>query len=417
MHVKPQALYQRLLALLLALCLMFTAAPLAFAQDLRSMDVFYAKQQTNRTCTLASAAMMMRRRAYLDGLENWDSITESSLRRVAWSYVGLSHDFTMLGIEVQHAYFDEGRSVEDQLIEMLREHPEGIVVYNRNYPHAILVTDYTGGTFYCSDPSSAAPAGRIPLSQATIPISSAVSYWFVASDANRSSGLGPALTATAAAYPSRLRTGEAFAPSGTIVSPGNITSVQLTVLSESGETVQSAAAQPGAPTYDLAELAGQLSFQTLGAGQYTFLLTADDDFGGRLNLRETMIVSSGDTVLNTYSGTVPSLSNINAINLTETGFDIESTATDTDDEITLVSYSAWADGEQFAKSMLGVKGENDAYTVHVDAAAAVLGIDSFLINITAMDQDGNSARGTLMVKVGLDEDGDTGLVADQQLMT
>ena len=416
MHIKPLALHKRLLALLLALCLMLTAAPVAFAEDLRSLDIFYAKQQTSSTCTLASAAMMMRRRAYLDGLDNWDTITESSLRRVAWSYVGLSHDFTMLGIEVQHAYFDDDRAVESQLIELLREHPEGIVVYNRNYPHAILVTDYTGGQFYCADPSTAAPSGRIPLSQATITISSAVSYWFVASDINRSSGLGPALTATAAAYPSRLRTGEAFVPSGTITSPGNITSVRLTVLSESGETVQTASAEPNAPTYDLAGLASQLSFQTLGAGQYTFLLTADDDFGGRLNLRKTMIVSGSDTVLASYSGTVPSLSNINAINLTETGFDIESTATDTDDEIVMVSYSAWADGEQFAQSMLGTRSDNDTYTVHVDAEAAVLGIDSFLINITAVDRDGNSARGTLSVKVGLDDSEDTGLVADQQLV-
>ena len=129
-----------------------------------------------------------------------------------------------------------------------------------------------------------------------------------------------------------------------------------------------------------------------------------------------MFVSGSDTVLASYSGTVPSLSNINAINLTETGFDIESTATDTDDEIVMVSYSAWADGEQFAQSMLGTRSDNDTYTVHVDAEAAVLGIDSFLINITAVDRDGNSARGTLSVKVGLDDSEDTGLVADQQLV-
>ena len=66
--------------------------------------------------------------------------------------------------------------------------------------------------------------------------------------------------------------------------------------------------------------------------------------------------------------------------------------------------------------MLGIRSDNDTYTVHVDAEAAVLGIDSFLINITAVDRDGNSARGTLSVKVGLDDSEDTGLVADQQLV-
>lgn len=422
MQSKPFALHKRLLTLLLALCLIFTAVPSAFAADLRTMDVFYAKQRTNSTCTLASAAMMMRRRAYLDGLENWDEINETSLRRVAWSYVGLSHDFSMLGIEVQHANFDKGRSVEDQLIDMLKEHPEGIVVYNRHVPHAILVTDYTGGDFYCSDPSTAAPAGRIPLSKATISISTAVSYWFVASDTNRTSGLGPALTAANVTYPSRLHTGDGFALSGSITSPGNITGVEVSVRSDSGQEVLSASVQPDGPSFDLADLADSLAFETLGAGQYTFVLTADDDYGGRLNLRKTMLVSGGATARASYSGTVPRLANINAINLTEDGFDVESTATDSDDSITMVSYSAWADGEQFARSMLGEKGSDDVYTVHIDAESAVLGIDSFLVNITAVDRDGNSARGTLMVKVAVDDDeseadnGDAALVADQRLM-
>lgn len=412
-------MHKRLLALFLALCLMFAAVPATFAEDLRSITEFYAKQQTSSTCTLASAAMMMRRRAYLDGLDNWDSITESSLRRVAWSYVGLSHDFSMLGIEVQHAYFDEDESVENQLISLLKEHPEGIVVYNRSVPHAILVTDYTGGVFYCSDPSTAAPSGRIPVSLATISISNAASYWFVASDINRSSGLGPALTATAASYPSRLHTGDSFTPSGTITSPGNITRVNLTVMTDSGTVVQSATVQPDSPTYDLSGLAEQLSFDTLPAGQYTFLLTADDDFGGRLNIKKTMLISSGETTLASYSGTVPTLSNINAINLTEQGFDIESTAKDPDDQVTMVTYSAWADGEQFAQSMLGELGENDTYTVHIDAESVELGIDSFLINITAMDRDGNSARGTLMVKVSAEDssnEDELNLTADQRLM-
>ena len=129
-----------------------------------------------------------------------------------------------------------------------------------------------------------------------------------------------------------------------------------------------------------------------------------------------MLVSSGETVLSSYSGTVPTLSNVNSVNLTSTSFDVEAMATDEDDQITMVTFSAWADGEQFARSMLGDKGANDTYSVHIDAESAVLGIDSFLINITAMDSDGNSARGTLMVKVGVDDNDETGLVADEHMM-
>ena len=92
---------------------------------------------------------------------------------------------------------------------------------------------------------------------------------------------------------------------------------------------------------------------------------------------------------------------------------------DPDDQVTMVTYSAWADGEQFAQSMLGELGENDTYTVHIDAESVELGIDSFLINITAMDRDGNSARGTLMVKVSAEDssnEDELNLTADQRLM-
>ena len=140
-------------------------------------------------------------------------------------------------------------------------------------------------------------------------------------------------------------------------------------------------------------------------------------FGGRLNLRKTMLVSSGETVLASYSGTVPTPVQCQLGQPDPPhSFDVEAMATDEDDQITMVTFSAWADGEQFARSMLGDKGANDTYSVHIDAESAVLGIDSFLINITAMDSDGNSARGTLMVKVGVDDNDETGLVADEHMM-
>ena len=49
------------------------------------------------------------------------------------------------------------------LISLLEQHPEGIVLYDRTQPHAVLLTDYTNGIFYCSDPaySSAAVFARL----------------------------------------------------------------------------------------------------------------------------------------------------------------------------------------------------------------------------------------------------------------
>ena len=47
--------------------------------------------------------------------------------------------------------------------KLLAEHPEGIVLYDRSRPHAVLLTDYTDGVFYCSDPAGNISSGRIPL--------------------------------------------------------------------------------------------------------------------------------------------------------------------------------------------------------------------------------------------------------------
>ena len=45
------------------------------------------------------------------------------------------------------------------LIQLLAEHPEGIVLYDRRQPHAVLLTDYTDGVFYCSDPAGSVSLG------------------------------------------------------------------------------------------------------------------------------------------------------------------------------------------------------------------------------------------------------------------
>lgn len=56
------------------------------------------------------------------------------------------------------------------LIELLAQHPEGIVLYDRRQPHAVLLTDYTDGVFYCSDPAGSVSSGRVPISSASIPL-------------------------------------------------------------------------------------------------------------------------------------------------------------------------------------------------------------------------------------------------------
>ena len=67
METAPHGLRKRLAALVLSLLLLVTCLPGALAVDLNVDAGFYFKQSRGGTCTLASAAMMLRRRAYLDG--------------------------------------------------------------------------------------------------------------------------------------------------------------------------------------------------------------------------------------------------------------------------------------------------------------------------------------------------------------
>ena len=59
-------LRKTLAALLATMALMAVLLPGALAVDLNVDVGFYFKQSRGGTCTLASAAMMLRRRAYLD---------------------------------------------------------------------------------------------------------------------------------------------------------------------------------------------------------------------------------------------------------------------------------------------------------------------------------------------------------------
>ena len=163
METAPHHAWKKLSALLMTLALMMTLLPAALAVDLNVDAGFYFKQSRGGTCTLASAAMMLRRRAYFDGLDGWVDVTENSIKSTAWAG-GLSHSFTYNAMHVGYATLPSGKAAKTEaLIRILQEHPEGIVLYDRSQPHAVLLTDYTDGVFYCSDPAVCrcpAPASR-----------------------------------------------------------------------------------------------------------------------------------------------------------------------------------------------------------------------------------------------------------------
>ena len=178
---------------LLVMSIRFDVSAATF-DDVNSDSMFF-KQSTSYTCTLASAAMMVRRAALLNGNGNWSNVTENNMKNTAWSG-GLLNSFTYEGIRVSaqggtsnlSAVWNKSSSQKAELFRsLLEQHPEGIVMYCKKshdinaYVHAILLTDYTDGSFYCSDPASNAPRGRIPLSSATVNMDNAFKYWYVSS--------------------------------------------------------------------------------------------------------------------------------------------------------------------------------------------------------------------------------------------
>ena len=80
-------LRKTLAALLATMALMAVLLPGALAVDLNVDVGFYFKQSRGGTCTLASAAMMLRRRAYLDGMDSWVDVTENGIKSTAWGLV------------------------------------------------------------------------------------------------------------------------------------------------------------------------------------------------------------------------------------------------------------------------------------------------------------------------------------------
>ena len=72
----------------------------------------------------------------------------------------VSHSFNYNAMQVGYSTLPSNNGEKKAvLIQLLAEHPEGIVLYDRRQPHAVLLTDYTDGVFYCSDPAGSVSSG------------------------------------------------------------------------------------------------------------------------------------------------------------------------------------------------------------------------------------------------------------------
>lgn len=187
-----KTMQKRIISLFLAVMMIVSIIPMGTIQssaatfeEINNNSVFL-KQNTNYTCTLAAATMMVRRASMMNGNSSWQNITEAGMRSGgAWlEGSGLYYNFSYAGITVSHASLTGNK--QNSLISLLQNHPEGIVLYYHNsdysVAHAVLLTDYTNGIFYCADPANGIPSGRIPISSAyVVTINNATEYWYVSS--------------------------------------------------------------------------------------------------------------------------------------------------------------------------------------------------------------------------------------------
>ena len=131
----------------------------------------YQVQTSKHTCTLIACTMMLRAYSSL-AREPYIQVTETSVGRYGWIRgVGLSHSFSIGGVTVAMSPAISGRrDKKAYLIEALRRHPEGVVIYDTGAPHAIWLYGYDGATdtFYCADTFGERGGRGITLAESSI---------------------------------------------------------------------------------------------------------------------------------------------------------------------------------------------------------------------------------------------------------
>lgn len=154
----------RFILLVTVFCLVLSGAMFGTAnaqaatfEEINETSMFFKQAATGTTsyqCTLFAAASMVRRAARLNGDPNYANITPGNMESTAWVSAGLRNSFTYQGISVATGSLPKTSENVNILINLLNNHPEGIVLYgytNQGGTHAVLLTDYTDGVFYCAD--------------------------------------------------------------------------------------------------------------------------------------------------------------------------------------------------------------------------------------------------------------------------
>ena len=134
-------------------------------------DDVYVTQTVKHTCTLVAATMMLRNYACQRGTP-YSLVTASVVSRYCWTKkYGLSQSFKVGQVEV--ACSPEIRGCADKkqyLIDQLKMHREGVVIYDTGAPHAIWLFGYDEATdtFWVADTIRSRGGHAIPLADSII---------------------------------------------------------------------------------------------------------------------------------------------------------------------------------------------------------------------------------------------------------
>lgn len=161
---------RRLLAAVMAVFFMLSVCARAEYIGGEPGDEIYVVQSRKHTCTLIAATMMLRSYASLNNFAV-ESMNEKTVGNQAWSSVGLSWDFTVNSVNVQVVHdIKDAPDKKEYLIHFLKYHPEGVVIYDANAPHAIWLFGYDEetDTFYCADTTTDVAGRAIRLEESII---------------------------------------------------------------------------------------------------------------------------------------------------------------------------------------------------------------------------------------------------------
>lgn len=307
-------------------------------------------------CLIASNFFMLRRIAVIVGSSKWKTVTFSNVRSkgVKWKEYRYTNDGYTYHVNKYRKFSNTTvAGVKKQLIQLLRDRPEGVVIYGdkaqdndraagKASDHGILITEYKNGTFYGIDPShnrNGKKKGIEKLANTTLVTLKGVTHYMCIQDITYTepSTTKPAGTTTKPAgttaktttktttkkttaktttkattaapsslkiksysYPKTIYQGSMFDVKGVISSNYKITKVTVSIISSKGKTAISKSAKPNAKKYNLLKIDNDIKFGNLKAGKYTYKIVAKDGKKSRTLVSKKFTVSASSKM--TISG-------------------------------------------------------------------------------------------------------------------